>query len=296
VSALLALLAALANAGNLVTQHLSSSGAPPEVKGWRLGVYLFRQPMWLFGGAALVVGFVLHAVALHLGALSIVQPLLVAELVFAFVIRRFWFHDEITGAAWWSAVITCAGLALFIVVAEPTGGRATASTSEWFSSSLVLGGATAVMVLLARWGSPRQKAALYGTAAGVVWALEASFIKSMTDTLTAFGLFGSFGHWPIYAVIVGGVLGNVFMQAALHVGPFNVSAPLMVATDPIVSILLGAWLFGEHLAGGPPRMALTSFGFAVLVVGIWQMTTNAPAVPVMPPEPGAVWIPPRPAT
>jgi hypothetical protein len=277
VSALLALLAALANAGNLVTQHLSSSAAPVEVKGWRLGLYLFRQPMWLFGGAALIAGFVLHAVALHVGELSTVQPLLVAELVFAFVIRRFWFHNDITHAAWWSAVVTCAGLALFIVASEPTHGRPTANTSEWLSSSLVLGGATAVMTILARRGSPRQKAALYGTAAGIVWGMEASFIKSMTDTLTAFGFFGSFAHWPVYAVIVGGILGNVYMQAALHVGPLNVSAPLMVAADPIVSILLGAWLFGERFTGNPPRTAFTCLGFALLAVGIWQMTKNAPS-------------------
>ena len=115
MSELLALLAALANAGNLVTQHLSSTSAPAGVKGKRLALYLFRQPMWLFGAVALIAGFVFQAIALHIGALSIVQPLMVAELVFALLIRRLWFHHRVSGAAWWSAVITCAGLGLFIV-------------------------------------------------------------------------------------------------------------------------------------------------------------------------------------
>jgi len=277
MSELLALLAALANAGNLVTQHLSSTSAPAGVTGKRLVLYLFRQPMWLFGALALIAGFVFQAIALHIGALSIVQPLMVAELVFALLIRRLWFHHRVSGAAWWSAVITCAGLGVFIVTSEPTGGRTTASTSEWFSASLVLGGIALLMVMVARWGAPTWKAALYGTATGVVWALEASFIKSMTDNLADYGLLRTFAHWPVYAVIVGGIVGNILMQAALHVGPLNVSSPLMVATDPVVSVALGVWLFAEHFTDDPLRLALSALGFAVLCVGIWLMTKFSPS-------------------
>jgi len=277
MSELFALLAALGNASNVVTQHLSSRSAPDGVKGKRLIFYLFSQPMWLFGAGALIAAFVFQALALHLGALSIVQPLLVAELVFALLIRRVWFHHQVSALAWWSAVITCLGLAIFIVASEPNGGRMTASTSEWLSSTLVFGGIAAVMVALARVGSPSVKAALYGCASGVVWALEAGFIKSMTDTLAAYGLFKMFAHWPVYAVIVGGIIGNFLMQAALHAGPLNVSSPIMVATDPVVSVALGVWLFGEKFTDDPLRIALSAAGFAVLAVGIVMMTRHAPS-------------------
>ena len=133
------------------------------------------------------------------------------------------------------------------------------------------------MVALARVGSPSVKAALYGCASGVVWALEAGFIKSMTDTLAAYGLFKMFAHWPVYAVIVGGIIGNFLMQAALHAGPLNVSSPIMVATDPVVSVALGVWLFGEKFTDDPLRIALSAAGFAVLAVGIVMMTRHAPS-------------------
>jgi drug/metabolite transporter (DMT)-like permease len=232
--------------------------------------------MWLFGWLALIAGFVLQAVALHIGALSTVQPILVAELVFALLIRRFCFHHHVPGAAWRAAVITCVGLAIFIVSSEPTGGRVTATTSEWFSSTIAFGGIALVMVALARWATPKWKAALYGTATGVVWALEASFIKSMTDVLADVGLLRSFEHWPIYAVVAGGIVGNVLMQAAIHVGPLNVSSPLMVAADPVVSIVLGIWLFGEQFTDHPMRIALSIVGFTVLAFGIWRMTQHEP--------------------
>jgi len=203
---------------------------------------------------------------------------MVAELVFALVIRRFWFHHVVPGAAWRAALITCVGLAVFIVAAEPSGGRTTASTSEWFSATTVLGGIALLLVVAARWGSPGWRAALFGVATGVVWALEASFIKSMTDVLAGDGFFGMFLHWPVYAVIAGGIGGNMVMQAALHAGPLNVSSPLMAATDPIVSIALGVWLFHEQFTDHPLRLAVSTVGLVVLALGIWQMTQHAPSL------------------
>ena len=48
-----ALLAALSNAVNEATQHIASTAAPTRSSGWRLVVYLFRNPLWLFGWVAL---------------------------------------------------------------------------------------------------------------------------------------------------------------------------------------------------------------------------------------------------
>ena len=83
-----ALLAALSNAVNEATQHIASTAAPPKSSGWRLVVYLFRSPLWLFGWVALIAAFVFQALALNKGQLSIVQPVLATELVFMLVLRR----------------------------------------------------------------------------------------------------------------------------------------------------------------------------------------------------------------
>jgi hypothetical protein len=50
---ILAVVFALANAVNLMTQHKASISAPKRVKGWQLALYLPRQPLWLLGVAAL---------------------------------------------------------------------------------------------------------------------------------------------------------------------------------------------------------------------------------------------------
>jgi hypothetical protein len=50
-----------------------------------------------------------------------------------------------------------------------------------------------------------------------------------------------------------------------------------VATDPVVSVALGVWLFAEHFTDDPLRLALSALGFAVLCVGIWLMTKFSPS-------------------
>src|ERR1700750_1811466 len=115
-----ALAAALSSAVNLMTQHSASVGAPKREKGWRLVAYLFRQPLWLLGWVAAVGAFVFPALALHNGQLSVVQPLLVTELVFVLVLRRVWIHQEVAAAAWKAVVVVCVTLAVFLAVAEPT--------------------------------------------------------------------------------------------------------------------------------------------------------------------------------
>jgi len=102
-----ALAAALANAVNLMTQHKASISAPTRVKGWRLALYLPRQPLWLLGVAAAIGSFVFQALALHNGPMSVVQPVLVTELVFVLVLRRVWIRQDVAAAAWGSVLVVC---------------------------------------------------------------------------------------------------------------------------------------------------------------------------------------------
>ena len=109
-----ALAAALSSAVNLMTQHSASFGAPEREKGWRLVAYLFRQPPWLLGWIAAAGAFAFQAVALHYGQLSVVQPVLVTELVFVLVLRRVWVRQDVVRAAWAAALVVCGALAAFL--------------------------------------------------------------------------------------------------------------------------------------------------------------------------------------
>ena len=271
-----ALAAALANAVNLMTQHKASIGAPGRVKGWRLALYLPRQPLWLLGVAAAVGSFVFQALALHNGPMSVVQPLLITELVFTLVLRRVWIRQDVAGAAWASVSLVCLSLAVFLSVSEPTGGHPAPAAKQWLSAGLVFGGAIAVLVLLGMRGSPTRRAAVLAAATGLTAAMEATFLKTATQTLSASGIGGMLTDWPVYAFIAATITGALLQQAALHVGPLSVSQPLLVIVDPFASIILSVWLFGERFTDSPAKIAIAVVAFAAMAVGVVMLTRTAP--------------------
>jgi drug/metabolite transporter (DMT)-like permease len=271
-----ALLAALSNGTSAVTQHMASTASQVQLGGWRLIVFLVRRPLWLLGALAQVGAFVFQALALHNGEISVVQPLLVTELVLVLVLRRVWLRQSIALAAWSGALLACAGLSVFLVAGEPQGGRPVPESGHWVAAIVVIAVAAAALTVAGRRGSPARRAALYAVAAGITWALEATLIKSTTDTITQFGLGGMFTHWPVYAMAAGGAAGVLLEQEALHVGPLRVSQPIMVIIDPIVSIALSVWLFGEHFVPNGWVMTAAAAGFAAMCVGVVYLTRKAP--------------------
>ena len=271
-----ALAAALSSAVNLMTQHSASAGAPKREKGWRLVAYLFRQPQWLLGWIAAAGAFVFQAVALHFGQLSVVQPVLVTELVFVLVLRRLWIRQDVVRAAWAAALVVCAALAAFLWAAEPTGGHSSPETAQWLSALPVFGGATALLATLGTRGSPTRRTALLAAAAGLAWALTATFLKTAAETLATSGISGMLTHWAVYALAAAVITGMVLDQSALHVGPLSVSQPLLAIVNPLASIILSIWLFDERFTDSPTRVALAVLAMAVLAVAVIALSRTAP--------------------
>jgi hypothetical protein len=277
VTIVFALAAALANAVHLMAQHAASIGVSDSHRGRQLVSYLMRHPLWLLGWVAAAAGFAFQALALHSGQLSIVQPLLVTELVFALLLRRFWVRQHIAKMAWTAALVTCAALAVFLTVAQPHGGHLQPDARDWATGLAVFGGAVAVLAALARLGTPVRRAALYATAASITWALMAAFIKATTDVLASSGLVATLEHWPLYALIASGVVGSVLQQAALQVGPLSVSQPLIVVVDPAVAIVLSVWIFDERFTAGVVRRIVAAAAFCVMAIGVTVLSRTAPS-------------------
>jgi drug/metabolite transporter (DMT)-like permease len=277
VTIVCALLAALCNALNVITQHAASISGPKRSTGWGFVVYLLHNSLWLAGWVALAGAFVFQALALNSGQLSVVQPILVTELVFALVLRRAWLRQSIRPVTWWAAAATCLALGAFLATAEPQGGRPVPDSRAWVTVSVATVGAAAGLALLGTRGSPARRAALLGTATAIMWALVATFIKTTTDTLSQFGVAGMFAHWPLYALAGAGLAAEFLQQTTLHVGPLSVSQPLLVIVDPIMSIGLSVWIFGEYFTADAHQLALGCLAFAVLCAAVVVLTRTAPA-------------------
>jgi drug/metabolite transporter (DMT)-like permease len=285
VAIIFALLAAFCNALNVTAQHLGSISSPEKSTVWRVVVYLLKNPLWLFGWAALGGGFVFQALALHAGQMSVVQSLLITELIFALVLRLVWLRQPIRGITWSAAAVTCLSLGVFLATAEPQGGSPYPASHVWAAAAGTTVGAATVLALLGMRGSTSRRTALLASASATMWALVATLVKTMTDTWSEFGVAGMFLHWPVYALAVAGLGAEVVHQTTLRVGPLSISQPLLVIVNPIVSIGLSVWIFGEYFTADTPRLALGSLAFASMCAAVVMLTRTAPAT--MSSSPGA---------
>src|SRR5215471_4498863 len=125
-------------------------------------------------------------------------------------------------------------------------------------------------------GTVVRRTALLASSAAVMWALVATLVKTMTDTLTEFGVWGMFAHWPVYALAGAGLGAEVLHQTTLRVGPLSVSQPLLVIVNPIVSIALSVWIFQEYFTPDAARLAVGSVAFTVMRGSVFMLTRTAP--------------------
>jgi hypothetical protein len=271
-----ALGAGFCNASWAVLARLAGVSAPEGQSRWQVGWYLVRQPVWLMGQAFAVGVFVLSGVALYFGELAVVQPLLVVELIFALALRKFRLHDFIPVKSWYAAGLVCLGLATFLVLAGFHGGMRMPKPVEWAVAVSVWSLVAGVLVAVGRRGSPARRAGCLGAAAAVVWSVDDSFVKQLTDTLQLHGFLGAFDHWPLYALVVSGILDGVLTQSAFNVGPLSASQPALLIVDPLASIILGVLIFGEHLDSTGPALAGAVLALLVMCVGVVLMSRWAP--------------------
>jgi drug/metabolite transporter (DMT)-like permease len=278
-SIVFAVLSALCNACGAILQRLAVVDRTSKGKSaWRTAIDLVRQPIWLLGVLFLVGTFVFQAIALYFGPLSVVQPILVLELIFTLGLRAFLLHDDIASRTWSAALMICLGLAAFLVVASPTEGDHVPNDGQWIVAVVSRGAIVLALLLLSRYGSPARRAALFGAATAVIWSVDAAFVKQTVDELARSGVLGVLTGWPLYAMIATGVLGTALLQGAYAVGPLAASQASLLIVDPLVSIALGIELFGEQLRTGPGYVFGAVVSLAVLAAGVVMLSIWAPPV------------------
>ncbi len=147
----------------------------------------------------------MQVVALRFGPLALVEPVLVGDLIIAFLIsaalRRHWDPVGIAGV-----IASAAGVAGFLAIARPSGGRAAVSLADVLPIGVLLAAVLAGCLTVAR-RNPRARPLALALACGIDYGVAAFVVKLMTADFSG-GLPQLFGHWPIYALAVVGPLGD----------------------------------------------------------------------------------------
>jgi len=271
----MALVASFANAIASVCQRLGVEDAP-AADGPSMGLvrHMIQRPVWLLGFAIMAFGYAAQAVALHLGALNVVQPIMVSELVILVFVLWLWFSTPLRPRDVAAAFATALGLGVFLFISSPRVGAKVPSDALWLVVGAIVIGFVALFVVLGRRGPPWWRALVLGAGASIGFALLSAITKSMTNVLVT-GWGALFSSWQLYAVAVIGLSSFVVMQSAFQVGPFAASQSTLILVNPFVAIAVGHVLYGESLRGGPLYATLEVLSLAVMVVGALGLSTSS---------------------
>lgn len=263
-----AVLAACANALSSILERRAARDAPAEdALSWRLVADLARRPAWFGGIASLTVGFGLQALALHGGQIATVEPILIVELPITLLLGAAVFKVRLSLRDLAAALAMSAGLALLLLAGAPSGGSpGHVSAWDWVLTIVAICAAGAALLTVG-WRARRgnRRAALWATAAGAGFGLAAALMKASTALLNN-GVGAALSSWKPYAMVAAGVAGLYLFQNSVQAGRLIFAQPAISLTDPMVSVLIGLLLFGEHLRTGF-LIALELLGVAMIVAG-----------------------------
>jgi drug/metabolite transporter (DMT)-like permease len=251
------------------------AAAQPADQALRLSLLasLLRNPGWVLGLGCDVLGYVLQFIALGHGPLVVVQPVLVCGLLFALPLGAAWAGRKLGRSDWLAALLVCAGLAVFLIVAAPESGHDNVRPAVWILLLATSGGAVLALVALSAARPAWQRAVLLSAAAGVVYGVTAALTKTSSHLLDR-GIILFLAHWQPYALLVAGIGGMVIAQSAFQAGSLDASLPTMSVVDPIVSIVIGAVAFGESIAAGPADIFAEVVALAAMTAGIFLLARS----------------------
>ncbi|HVB04943.1 MAG TPA: DMT family transporter [Acidimicrobiales bacterium] len=270
----LALLAALANALATVLERLGLEQAGTSGSSTRaMMAGALRRPIWYAGLALTTASFLLQALALAGGNLSTVQPIMVTEIVFLLAVLSVGFHFHLGWREWAGAGGTAVGLGGFLALSSSSGGGSSPSRQDWWLLLIASGGAIVLASSAGRRGPRAWRAACTGVAAAIAFALTAACIKAVAEQWGR-GPGFVFTHFEAYGVAGAGLLGLVLSQHALNAGPVAASQSALLIVNPLSSIVMGIWLFDDHLQHGGARTALEVLALGVMVLGLFILSTS----------------------
>lgn len=244
----------------------------------RLLLDLMRVRSWLAGIGLMVCGMVLGALALGKGEVSVVEPLLATNLLFAMALSRHRTGQRLGRQGWAGLWLLAGGVAAFLVAGEPKGGQAVSSPLRHWLVIGVVAGLALLLTAFAKRSRSRASPALLAVAAGLLYGVQDALTRVSGQLLSDGGWAALFAGWQTYALPVLGVTGLILVQSAFETGPLRMSLPALTAAQPLAGIACGIGFLGDQVRTDTGALAWQAAGLAAIVTGIVLLGLH-PAMP-----------------
>lgn len=261
-----------------VLQH-RAVGRTPTLAG------LLRRPLWLAGAGMAGAGSLVHAVALGLAPISVVQPVGVLAVPLGVLVER-WFatRDRRRGlpdrgglGRWAVAGLVAAVLGVGVVVGVTTG-SATAGPVDpgrLLLTCVVLGGIALLPAALSNRARGTVRCLARAVPAAIAFGLVSGLLRAGIASVAA-------GAGPaLVAAIAAGLLvllaaGAAGVQLAYRSGPPSLVLACLTVVDPIVAVGFGVTALGERIGTAPSDVALAGAGALLAAAGVALLARHHP--------------------
>jgi drug/metabolite transporter (DMT)-like permease len=265
-----AFLSALSFAGSTSLQHMAAERAPLSASGPRLVRHLVKRPLWLLGQALSATGLMLHATALHLGSIALVQPIVISGVVLAVPVRsalnRRWpWPRELLAVA-----ITAVGLTAFLLASDPstpTTGPLEAPAMVICVLGAIVAAAAGIIARLVR--DPADSAFWLGFASGALFGVVAGLIKGVLYVQTHGGWVAVLSSWMTWTLVGLGTIAMINNQHAYRRARLSASMPVLNVVDGVVALIFGFVAFHEVPRHTPFFVTIEVLAFATIAAGLF---------------------------
>jgi drug/metabolite transporter (DMT)-like permease len=254
--------------GYVLQQRAAASARQQNLLSWRLLFELMHNRVWWLGVAAMVIGQVLGGLALDLAAVTVVEPLLSANLLFAFGIAAFLSSRRVRWHEILGALLVSAALAVFIAVGNPQSSHA---RTHLPLISIAVAAVAAVVIALAVIGKRRGtagKSVLFATSAGICYGLQDASTRAALLQLNRHGVVHVLTRPWIYIVIAAAVAAIMLSQSAFKAARLDLSLPPIAAAEPVTGIALGIALLGDTVSVSDVGLIAETGSLACMIIGV----------------------------
>jgi hypothetical protein len=284
LAALCALVAAMSyGISNVLQQHEAEQIAQSETLKIGFLGRLARRPRWLVGIGADVGGYVFEALAIGLGTLVIVEPIMATSLLASLFFGALIHHRVITASDWGAAVVFAVGITVFLLLVRPRKGAYVAPTGAWLVAAPLIVAFVLGCVALARARSGAWRGMFLGLGAGTLFGTSALLTRAFVHYLSG-GLFDWVPHWEPYALAVSSIAGLLLAQSAFQTGSLAAAVSAEQVMQALTGAALGIGMLSEHVQiAGVVAGGLLIAAVVAMVWGVHALAVAETEISNLPP-------------
>ena len=259
--------AALYGVSSVLQQSAAQKEKELPIVGLKIVRRLIRRPFWLFALSLSGLSFIVQAIALKFGPLALVQPIAATDLLFALPLLAYRHRYHINLREWLACAMVVGGITGFLVISPPSSGLEQPSLAAW-TLVFVCTGITVTIATIRSFGtSGTQRTMLLAGAGSLLFAVVDALTKGLVDLTSKQGV-AALTSWEPYVLLVAGICGIVFAQAAYRSGSLVTSLPIIDTVEPIAAVFIGATVFNEKLGGSLLLWSTQIISASIAVLGI----------------------------